>query len=109
MRLARRLSEVVATMLVVGLLAAILVIACPEGVHLALSRTMDGHCVVMTHSGGPAATLASESARTLVGQVAALAAVPALHAFNTDVAASVVSRGSWSGIPPDPLRGRLRI
>lgn len=101
--------KLVATLLVAVLLSAVLVIACPLGVHASMLQDMSPKCLLMEHSSVLGAVIETGSARTLVTQL--LVAV-IMVAAAVGSARSPARRLSAIAVPPppaDPLNGRLRI
>jgi len=99
----------VATILVIVLLAAALVIVCSDGIHLPVSGSVSATCATMAHSSILAATLEAGGGRLaaslMLTLVAGFAAVLLSMRRATAAASSVISPGR----PIDPLNGRLRL
>jgi hypothetical protein len=109
MQRAGNMSGLVASILVIGLLAAVLVAACPQGVHPVSAKIADPACAVMKHSSVASAVLGSDSGRTLVASAVAGAATPSLFALSLESSARLTRTVTTPGSPVDPLHGRLRI
>lgn len=107
MRIAGAHTRLVASILVIGLLAVALTFVCSDGIHFA--QAMDRGCAIMTHADGISATIGSESSRTLLPGLLVVAAVVALFTFWFDVPLILATSDAPSGLPPDPLHGRLRL
>lgn len=101
--------KLVATLLVVGLLSAVLVIACPLGVHVSTLQSMSPKCFAMAHSSVLGAAIETGSARTLVTQLLAAAIVVAAVFGSALSPARRLSAIAAPLTPVDPLNGRLRI
>ena len=109
MRLARDSSRVVASILAIGILAVVLTVACPEGVHVTFTRALGSACAAMPHAGGVAAAVASEPARAVTPVVTAVAAAFAPVLISSFEVASLAPLAVSPGVPTDPLHGRLRL
>jgi hypothetical protein len=109
MRRAGNMGRLVASILVIGLLAAVLAVACPQGVHPASAKIADPACAVMTHAGVASAVLGSDSGRTLIAGAVAGAATLSLFALSLESTARLAPAATTPGSPVDPLHGRLRI
>ena len=107
MRNAGTSRRLVASILVIGLLAVALTLVCSESVHF--SGRVSGACTTMSHTSGVSAVLGSESSQTLVPQLLILVAAFALLIVWFEAPAQLVPLGASPGIPPDPLHGRLRL
>ncbi|MFA5843984.1 MAG: hypothetical protein WC971_04045 [Coriobacteriia bacterium] len=102
-------SKLVATLLVALLLSAVLVIACPLGVHASMLQSMSPKCLLMTHSSVLGSAIETGSARTLVTQLLVAAVVVAAAVGSAHSPARRLSAIAAPLTPADPLNGRLRI
>ena len=109
MRRAGNMGRLVTSILVIGLLAAVLAVACPLGVHPASAKMADPACAVMKHSSVPSAVLPSGSGRTLAASTSAGAVTSSLFALSLESTARLAPAVTTPGSPVDPLHGRLRI
>lgn len=107
MRITSTGRRLVASILVIGLLAVALTLVCSEGVHL--SGSVNGVCATMSHTDGVSAVVGSESSQTLVSQLFILTSAFALLVVWFEAPARRVPMGASPGIPPDSLHGSLRL
>lgn len=107
MRIARAHTRLVASILVIGLLAVALTFVCSDGIHFA--GAMDRGCATMAHTDGISATIGSESSQTLLPGLLVAVLTLALFMFRLDAPLQLVQAGASPGLPPDPLHGRLRL
>jgi len=107
MRIAGAHTRLVASILVIGLLAVALTFVCSEGIHFA--GAMDRSCATMTHVDGISATLETEAGQTLLSGLLLVVATLAVFVFWFDAPLRLVPSGASPGLPPDPLHGRLRL
>lgn len=109
MRLGAMSRRMVVPILVIGLLAFGLTLACAEDLHSPASGPMDGGCAIMSHSGLGVATVSSDSAITAASELLALGLGLAIMAFmlvSPTRPAAVIAAPSP---PPDTRFGRLRL
>lgn len=109
MRLTNQLRVMLVSALVVGQLAALVLVVCPESLHFAFSPNMGSACAAMQHSGATAATVAEESVGAHFAQAAAVGSAIAPEVLAADAPERVMFTGRPPGLSPDPLHGRLRI
>jgi len=109
MRLAIENKKWMALILVIGVVAASLSLVCTEGIHIPFLGTMDGQCLVMTHSAAVDAVLGSDSSHTLVPQLLVLAVGLAAFTSLLQAPARFVLVSASLSPPPDPRYGRLRL
>jgi len=107
MRITSASKRLVASILVVGLLAVALTLVCSDGVHF--SGSMSDACATMSHTDGVSAIIGSESSQTLVPQLLMLVAALALLIVWFETPTQLMPIGASPGLPPDPLHGRLRL
>lgn len=107
MRIMSTHRRLVASILVIGLLAVALTFVCTEGVHF--FTNMGSSCATMAHTDGVAAVAGSESGQTLLSGMLAVVAVFAVFVFWFDAPTRLMPIGASPGLPPDPLHGRLRL
>jgi hypothetical protein len=107
MRFASVNKSLTAAILVIVALSAVLLLVCPDGIHVPVSGSMGSRCLVMTHSSvlgigsDSSPLLASVTLAIAVGLAATLAlARPTLFAGTGE---------TRHGRSFDPLNGRLRI
>lgn len=109
MRLVGTANRWGASILAIGLLAAVLLVACADGRLVQLSRLNGSACAVMTHSGEPASAAVAGAGRAVppgavASAVAFVASAPSMGAIARVVPVSVTPSP-----PADPLHGRLRL
>jgi hypothetical protein len=109
MRLALVNRSLVATILVIVVLMAALVLVCPDGIHVPMSGAMSSRCLVMTHSSVLGSAVGSDSSPLLASMTLAIAV-----GFAATLALARPTLLADIGETPygrsfDPLNGRLRI
>jgi len=109
MQVAPRNRSTVATILVIVLLAAALVIVCSDGIHLPVPGSVSGACVTMPHSSPLATTVGAGGENLAASLMFAVVGGFATVLFATRWAAASASSGISPGRPIDPLNGRLRL
>jgi len=109
MQVALRNRSTVATILVIVMLAAALVIVCSDGIHLPAPGSVSGACVTMPHSSPLAATVGAGSEHLAASLMFAVVGGFATVLFSTRWAAASASSGISPGRSIDPLNGRLRL
>lgn len=106
MRITSTHRRLVASILVIGLLAVALTFVCSEGVHFFSNMGRD--CAIMSHADGVTAVVGSESGQTLLSGLMVVAAAFVMFVFRLDTTRRLVPMSVSPGIPPDPLHGRFR-
>lgn len=109
MRLAVKQQSLIATILVVAVVAAALAVFCADGIHVPSAGELGDACAAMTHSAALGVADVTESspaiASILVVAVVCLVAVcnaAFMRLTNRNLAVSIASS-------VDPLNGRLRL
>ncbi len=109
MRLAVKQQSVIATILVVAVVAAALAVFCVDGIHVPSAGELGDACAAMTHSAALGVADVTESSPAIASVLVA-AVVGFASAFNAAFM-RVAGRGLAVsvGSPVDPLNGRLRL
>ncbi len=109
MRLAARNGTVLATILVIAVVAAALAIMCPFGVHLPISGSMGRGCIAMTHSSVLGVAVAATGSPVPLSPLLAIGVGSAM-ALTLARSSPVGERAAIvAGRSIDPLNGRLRL
>lgn len=108
MRFTQNTLRFVLPVLVIALVAALLVVVCPDGVHAGFSG-MSSSCRTMTHSAGLGSAVESSAGQLAMVLLAMVAIALTMPLFMIGRRRVSVPIGHSPASPPDPLNGRLRI
>jgi hypothetical protein len=108
-RLASTKRSIVATIIVIAVVAAAFSVLCADGVHVPTTGAISDLCAAMTHSS--AIGLGSNAGLTLLVATMLAVAIPGLATtLNTTSMRPVISHSMVApGRSADPLNGRFRL
>jgi len=109
MQLALRYKNLVAAVFVIAVVAAAFAVVCPDGLHVPISKSIDGKCAVMTHSSVLGTAVSSGPAPTLTSITLVVAFGLGVTLIFTRATLAVDHGTAPPGQSFDPLNGRLRI
>jgi hypothetical protein len=109
MQAVMRNRGLVVAVLVIAMLAAVLLVTCSDGIHLASPAATVGACLTMAHSTVVGAVIGADAGRILASTMLAAIAVLAMLMVTVRTTAAPTLRSAAPGRPIDPLNGRLRL
>lgn len=95
--------------LVVAILAAVFIITCSDGIHVASPTGTVAGCLTMSHTSVLGAAIGSSADRLLPPTMLATLAGLAMFMVAVGTAAAPAPHSVTPGKPNDPLHGRLRL
>jgi len=109
MQAVMRSRGLIVAILVIAVLATVLLVTCPDGIHLASPAATLGACLAMSHSTGLGAAIGAGADRVLASTMLATAAGLAMFMVAAQTSAAQALRPASPGRRIDPLNGRLRL